>query len=1053
MSNNMKKIVFVSVLVFVSVALANAQNAIKSKVVNTDNSPVKGAIISVINEKGTTLSDENGTFEISTETGSALINIKAQGFYEQMIPAKKLGKVAAVILIPESDPLYNGRVVTPYSDQGRDSKLTTTVGIEKKDFSTKQSVGAALRDAVPGLQIIEKSGMPGEGTYLNIRGIHSLVAENNPLIVINGTPYLTNQDASNIITSYSRDFLFGYSPRDIKSITVLKGADAAYYGSLGSNGVIEIETENPSSDNLNTRISFSGQYGMNFAKKTMPVLDASQYKTYLKDIGMTRYSSMSSLTNDYPFLLNSDNYVGSYLFNENTNWMDEIKKNGFTTENIFRVEGGDEIAKYNISFGYTGNKGTLKNTGSDRYHTMISSDVLVSRKVDIFANVGLAYQTSNLMPTGMTMETNPYLSAYYAMPLISPYQKQTDGTLLSRFATYNGWNTSSIPAYAYDNVSNPLAIVETVEAKDKIYDANARVGINYKWNRYLTLTGTANLYYNYTEEKMFVPGVTDHAIIPQVYGTGENMVANGVIRQIINQFAIQAKYNRTLNKVHELNGLATLRYLNKNIEYDFARGYNTASDYYKTLDQTVNEKDNFGSNVKWKYMGLALHADYIYKRLLKANVGVTLDGTSVTGSDASLMGAFPSAGLTMMLHNMKSMPEWINQLNVSVEGSMTGNSRFSSNYGKNYYVSQNMFNIGAIVRSNVPNTKLSWEKNRQLDFGVDASFFGRRLDLGVNLFTSKAYDLLVRSDISSVFGSYDFYDNKAEVNGKGVEFSLRAKVLDTKDFGVIIGANGAVVKNTLNKIGDADEQIISYTTYGDDDAQTILRVGETPYEFYGYETKGIYSTSAEAATAYNGTAALKDRAGQEYQAGDVWFVDQNGDGIINDKDKVCLGNARPKLFGGVNLSLRYKEFTLDADFAYSIGNKAYNATRRQLESMSTFYNQSTAVLNRWQVEGQVATLPRANYGDPLSNNAFSDRWIEDAGYFKCRSLKLAYNFQKLWFLRSGSLWIAGENLFALTKYLGADPEFAYSYDESLRGFDYAKMSLPRTVKIGFNLNF
>ena len=199
--------------------------------------------------------------------------------------------------------------------------------------------------------------------------------------------------------------------------------------------------------------------------------------------------------------------------------------------------------------------------------------------------------------------------------------------------------------------------------------------------------------------------------------------------------------------------------------------------------------------------------------------------------------------------------------------------------------------------------------------------------------------------------------------------------------------------------------------------------------------------------------------GDAFQAGDVRFVDISGpngtpDGVINEYDKTSLGSSLPTAFGGINLMFRYKKFTLDANFGYTLGAKLYNATRRQVESMSSFYNQSTAVLDRWQVEGQVASLPRANYGDPMRNNDFSDRWIENGDFLKLRSLRLSYGFSKLWsFIRSGNVYIAAENLFSISGYLGGDPEFAYSYDERMRGFDYAKVSLPITVKLGFNLNF
>ncbi len=183
-------------------------------------------------------------------------------------------------------------------------------------------------------------------------------------------------------------------------------------------------------------------------------------------------------------------------------------------------------------------------------------------------------------------------------------------------------------------------------------------------------------------------------------------------------------------------------------------------------------------------------------------------------------------------------------------------------------------------------------------------------------------------------------------------------------------------------------------------------------------------------------------------------MDQNGDNQINAKDKVLLGTAAPDFFGSFYTSLRYRRITLSAEFGYSVGNMAYNAVRRNLESMDYFYNQSQAVLNRWQIEGQPAALPRAAYGDPSGNNLFSDRWLEDASYLKLRNLSLSYRFNNLLgVLRSGSIFVAAENLYTWTNYLGSDPEFSYSYSDYMQGFDYAKVSLPLSVKLGFNLNF
>lgn len=1035
-------------------ATATAQGvSVKSHIKGTDNLPVEGAIVTV---KGgvSVVTDKKGAFEIKADNKNATVLIKAPGYYDRELPVSFFTNKAAkddfvLTIVPVTEMKYNGYVNTPMTAMTVYDKSATTQGLELKDFSEKLSVGAAIGNNVAGLQMIEQSGMPGEGTYMNIRGIHSIAGENNPLLVINGVPYFTNIDASSVINGYSRDMLAGYSPKDIRSITVLKGSEAAQWGVLGSNGVIMIETQQANSDNLDTRITFSGQYGFNIKKSSIPVLDASQYRSYTKNLGLTLYPSMSAITNDYPFLQNKSSYTGDYLFNENNDWMNEIQGSGFMTDNQLRVEGGDEIAKYNISFSYTKNDGVLKNTSSDRYHTLISADVLASRQIDIFTNISLSYINSNLLNTGTASAYNPIISAYRNMPLISAFQKQTDGQTLVDYAKYNEWNISATPMYTYDNVSNPLALVNNVEGNDKIYDANASLGINYRITDYLTLTGLANLYYNYTEENMFVPGVTEQTIIPQYYGYGDNYRAGSVTRQMTNVYSLSADYKRTFNKIHDLNMKATARFIHHSLETDIADGYNTANDYFKSLNYLVDELRTYGGNNEWNYMGYALHGTYTWNKLLRANAGFNLDATSASGADASRLGFFPSAGVTFMIANTGVLPSWINLLNATIEGSYSGNARFSSNYSKDYYTAANLFSLGGIARANMPNTKLSWEKTRQMDLGFDISMFDNRVCLGFNYYFSNSYDLLFNSNISSVYGSSVYYDNVGEINNSGIEMSLRFNPIHNKEWDFVIGATMAHNKSTLKNLGGTEKSLMSFTGYGNDDAQIVMQVGNKPYEFYGYKTTGVYATTKQAQDA-----GLTNAAGISYQAGDVIFVDQNNDGIINDADKTSIGCASPDIFGAFNLALRYRQFTIDANFGYSIGNDAYNYTRRLLESQSAFYNQSTSVLNRWQVEGQITDMPRASYGDKVGNNNFSDRWIEDASYLKLRSLKFSYTFGKLFsFINSGNVWIAAENLFTITKYLGSDPEFAYGYTEAMRGFDYAKTSLPRTFKVGFNFNF
>lgn len=193
----------------------------------------------------------------------------------------------------------------------------------------------------------------------------------------------------------------------------------------------------------------------------------------------------------------------------------------------------------------------------------------------------------------------------------------------------------------------------------------------------------------------------------------------------------------------------------------------------------------------------------------------------------------------------------------------------------------------------------------------------------------------------------------------------------------------------------------------------------------------------------------------QFNAGDVRFVDQNGDHCIDANDRVLLGSASPDFFGGFFTNIRYKGFALSAEFNYSKGNKAYNAVRRTLESSSRTDNQSIRVTNRWTMEGQITDMPRASWLDPMQNNTFSDRWVEDASFLRMRHITLSYSFDKpvLKFFRSGTIYVTGENLWTLTDYLGLDPEFAYGSTTDLQGFDNAKLVQPKTVKFGVNLKF
>jgi len=1019
---------------------------LKGHVYAVDHQPIADA---VVNSPGckTVRTAEDGAFVIEgVEKGNPL-TIRHDGFFQKVVyvadPAQTDLKI---FMIGDDKSRYNETLITPFETTQGEQYASSMANVARKDFAKGSlSIDNALKGEVAGLHVINKSGMTGEGAYLELRGIRSLLADNSPLIVINGVPYMPDANLSQIIGGYSRSFFQALNNLDIRNITVLKGAEAAAYGSMGSNGVIMIETDQASSTDMNTRISFSAIAGMNWNSKRVPLMGASEYKNYLSDVGLTYYPNMEAFFSDFNFL--SDPQANkSYLYQYDTNWQDEIYRNSATMDYLFRVEGGDNIAKYNISLGYMGDKGTIRNTNSDRYNAQINASVLVSKNFEVRANINTAYLKGQYQEQGMSLETNPMLAAYRRAPLLSPYKSDMYGNLIGTYASY--WFG------AIENedfiVSNPVALVNTMTGKNRQYDMNMKLHLIYTPIRNLTLNGIVGMYYNYNQEEAFIPGINNQDIVPlfDQFGQADNTIRVGTNHSFNMYYNANAAYKLNLGETHKFNFNLGWQALTTSYEYDAGFGRNSNNDFYQTLGDAQSLGKYFsGYNNKWNWMNVYAHADYTFQNLVKVGVTAAFDGASSVGKDATRMTFYPAADVVFMAHHLPALGKvnWIDKLNLFANFSITGNSRFSSKYGKYYYTSNPYQTISGIVRANVPSTDLKAERDRTLNFGLETALFQHRVMLGFGYYNTKATDVLISGNRSPILGSSAYYNNEAEMESKGIELSLAFMPIVTKHFTWTIGGNLTTLANSVKSLGSLSEIVSTLT----DEAQVITRVGGDPYAFYGLRSLGVFSTTAEAEQA-NLMAN-----GQKFQAGDVHYDDINGDGVIDGDDRVVIGSATPDFFGSLFTRFEYRRFALDLTFAYSVGNDAYNAVRRITESSSDFSNQASSVNRRWLMEGQQTDMPRVRYGDRIGNNAFSDRWIEDASYIKLRDVTLSYTWDKpLWnFIQGGTIFATGQNLLCFTKYLGVDPEFSYSYSSLMQGVDYAKATAPRSVRLGVNLRF
>lgn len=995
----------------------------------------------------TVRSDADGSFTIEGVKDGHAINVWHDGFFQRTVYIHDHAATnLRIYMIETNRSRYNETFVTPYATTQADAAATSKQNVNRKDFALGSlSIDNALKGEMAGLLVTNKSGMTGEGAYMQLRGIHTLVADNAPLIVINGVPYMPDANLSQIVGGYSRSVFQALNNQDIRNITVLKGAEAATYGSLGSNGVIMIETDQASSTNMDTRISFSAIAGTNWNSKRIPLMNSTEYKNYLSDIGLTYYPNMEAFFGDFNFL--SDPKANKwYLYQYNTDWQDEIYRNSTSMDYLFRVEGGDNIAKYNISLGYTSDEGTLKETYSDRYQAQINASVLVSKQFEIRANINTAYLKGKYQEQGISLETNPLLAAYRRAPLLSPYWSDMYGNLTGKYADYY------LGAITDENfrVSNPVSLVNTMMGKNRQYDMNTKIQLIYTPLRNLTFNGVVGMYYNYNQEEAFIPGKDNMDIVPTYdqYGEADNTVRVGTNHTFNMFFNINGNYKLNFGELHKLNFNAGWQALTTSYEYDAGFGRNSNNDFYQTLGDAQSLGKYFsGYNNKWNWANGYAHADWTFSNTVKMGLTASLDGASSIGTDATRLSFYPAAEAVFMAKGLSFFDkmQWIEKLNVYADYTLSGNSRFSSKLGKYYYTSYPFQNISGLVRGNVPNTALEAEKDRTVNVGLETSLLRNRVSIGIGYYNILSSNVLVAGERSVLMGSNTYYTNEGKFESQGLELTAAFLPVCLKDFRWTVGGNLTTLRNRVVSLGSLN-QIVNTLS---DDAQVITCEGEDPYAFYGLKTQGVFSTTAEAEAA-NLTAN-----GEKFGAGDVHFFDKTGDGIIDNEDREVIGSATPDFYGSFFTRFEYKQFALDMTFAYSVGNDAYNAVRRITESGNTFANQAKSVNRRWLMEGQQTDMPRVRYNDRVGNNAFSDRWIEDASYLKLRDVTFSYTWQKpLWnFIQGGTAFITGQNLITFTKYLGLDPEFSYSYSPLMQGVDYGKTTAPRSVKVGVNLKF
>lgn len=999
--------------------------------------PLANIMVSSRDAMSGVVSGPDGKFEIEVRDGYAHLTISSKGYFTQSV--ELMGRKEITIFLQDESRVMSADAYLDFTGEHFISeKVTASTAINKKDIGEGYTtIDNALAGRFAGLNIINKGGSLGEGSYYATRGLRSLVAENAPLIVVDGVPVLVDDEVSTVVSGFSNNVFEVVNTKEIESVTYLKGADAAMYGSLGSNGVLFIETEQ--GIDQETQVEVSSVNGVSFLDKSLPMMNALSYRNYVSELASTVTNDDAEYASLFPFMTEISSGIDSYKYLYDTDWQDLIYSPAFTTDNALKVKGGDAAVKFMLSVGYQNSEGVVDGTSMNKISTRGNTNIAFNPKLNAYASVAFNYRDMNVQEQGMTSETNPTLAAYDQMPLLDVYLRNVNGTLTNSFSQVE----STVGA------SNPVAILSGVSSSIRSYDMLINTGINYDPNRYLSFDIRFGINYSYTKDDIFIGGRTSGAIAPLEGGLALNTVRSGSSEAKGYYVNGNMNYNRTFSDLHNISVDAAYQMMFSTTTATVGKGINTANDTYTNLSKVSSDagKESWGYINLWNWMSGVVSAGYTYNSQLYVGASVLGDAASTYGVYSDRLFFYPSANVGWRAKNSNWLQNNHSISNFTVRGdySIIPNSRFDSSYGLYYYELDMLSDISGIVRAGIPNQDIEPEEVHSINVGADLGLAKNKFSLSLDAYQEETKNMIVEEAISPVYGFNSVYDNTGAIRTRGLELAFSASIINRADFQWIVSGTIATYKSKILSLGSSDYQI----TTVEDDVTLINEVGSSPYEFYGLVAEGVYSTTAEAEAD-----GLVRSGGYAYEAGDVKYSDLNHDGIINDSDKTYLGSAIPDFYGGIQTRLKYGKFSLYANFTYSYGNDAYNGVRRYNESGSSFTNQSVSLERRWMREGDVTDIPKVTYGDPAGNNDFSSRWIEDASYIKLKELTFSYEHKRKWlFFNSVNIFVTAENLITFTKYTGLDPEFSYSYDTSLLGMDLAKVALPTTIKLGLVLNF
>lgn len=982
---------------------------VTGRVTGSNGDAVPSATVRVKGTTVVTFADVNGNFSIVAPDNATLV-ISSVGFDQLEVVIS--GRKEINITLKESEKILDQVVVVGYGSQ-RKIDVTGSITQIKGDEIAKQSSFnplSALQGKVAGLQVTN-SGSPGAPPSLIIRGAGTIYGNTSPLYVVDGVWY---SDIS---------FL---NSNDIESMTLLKDASSeSIYGIQASNGVVLITTKKGRKTDK-PLISYNGFIGNQVVTNQVDMANGSQYETMINELNVLNGSA--------PTYSNS-------TASGNTDWYHQTLRNAMVTSHQISVLGGGEKSTYNFSAGYYHQDGLVKTNAFDRYTVHLKNDYQLAKALKVGVNV------AGIISKSRDINGSIFHQLYTAAPNVPVYY--ADGT----YGDPNDYLVGTSNQY------NPQVTIDYFNHQTKTYKVNGSVYADLKFAKHFTFHSSIGGDFEQAEVNQYTPvykaTLSQRATVSGLYVerdetrnwiidnnlTYENKFGDHSLKILIGQEAQQNKWyqiNSSINNVPSGNG-------NQYISLG------TAS--------TANVSDAGSLNTVSSYFG---RVNYSYRDKYLLTATLRGDGSSKFSGD-NQWGYFPSVGLGWVItnenfmknqklfDNLKLRGSWGKVGNVSVPANLSVLT-VTQNAGLIYVGGNGTTATGASIQTVVPPVTY-WERGVGTDVGLEAALIHNKLNVEVDWYNKQTQKAIFAIPILASLGTTGgtIIGNQATFENQGIEFLVSWKDNIKKDWSYSISANAGFNTNNVLSVSTGANPIYQQSgTTGGSNWNTRTMMGHPMGEFYGFQVIGIFQSAADIAR-YKG--ANGNPIQPNAKPGDFKYKDINGDGVVDGKDDIPLGNPNPKMVYGINTTVSYKAFDLTIDFQGVAGVQVYNANlglRYGTENFTQeFYN------NRWHGEGTSNVYPSANIGggqNYLSNSFF----IEDGSYFRIRNMQLGYTIPVNKFKNSGisklRVYVNAQNAFNFFKYRGFTPEIS-SGNPTTANIDQGVYPLYATYNFGVNLSF